>query len=87
MSTGLNCELIEYRPNTWYYLLEDWGAPKNSWDWREYSTAYGPFKSQRLCEEHLFAKHSNPGGYSVSHYDSSYTPDAVLIEAVKKALR
>lgn len=62
MSTGLNCEIIEPFPGTWYYVLEDWSAPKQAWDWREYATATGPFPSEDKAREHLRDHEPNPGG-------------------------
>lgn len=66
MSTGCECQFLEIERDRWYYLLEDCNAPKNSWDWREHATAYGPFSSQELAEKHLRDNHANPGGSSVT---------------------
>lgn len=74
MSTGLNCEFVEVKTNTksnWYYILENWDAPKMAWDWRKYATAYGPFTTQELAHAHLHDNHANPGGYT----ETSYTQD------------
>lgn len=62
MSTGLNCEIIEPFPGTWYYILEDGFAPKNVWDWREYATATGPFPNERAAIDYLADNEANPGG-------------------------
>jgi hypothetical protein len=67
-STGLSCELIEWKPGEWYYILEHGNAPKNAWDWREYASAYGPFSSEEEAHDHLSNNHANPGGYSVDTY-------------------
>jgi len=69
MSTGLNCNIIEPRPNEWYYVLEDCGAPKNAWDWREYATATGPFTSKKTCLDYMLDHESNPGGFSTISND------------------
>ena len=72
VSTGLNCVFIEVKATAaapsgeWFYILEDGSAPKQSWDWREYATAYGPFIDKENTREHLRRNHANPGGYSVS---------------------
>ncbi|HSR22743.1 MAG TPA: hypothetical protein VLW53_04280 [Candidatus Eisenbacteria bacterium] len=68
MSTGLECTFIEVKPGRWYYLLEDWDAPKGAFDWREYATAYGPFDTENEAAEHLDDNHANPGGWSRTPY-------------------
>lgn len=85
MSTGLECEFLEFVPGEWFYLLEDWSAPKSSWDWREFSTAYGPFRTYEEACEHLRANHSNPGGHSVSPYTDQFAPDAIVRKLIKEA--
>ena len=75
MSTGANCYFQEVKPAEWYYVLEDYNAPKNAWDWREYATAYGPFGSFDQARTHLHKHHANPGGYDRCEYDESYKPD------------
>lgn len=65
MSTGCECEFVEHEDGTWTYRLEDYHAPKNAWDWREYSTEYGPFGSYPEATDHLHRNHANPGGWSV----------------------
>lgn len=62
MSTGCNCLFLQVEPQKWYYVLEDSSAPKNAWDWRENSTAYGPFSTEDLADQHLRDNHANPGG-------------------------
>jgi hypothetical protein len=74
VSTGLNCEFIEPVPGDWYYILEDYFAPKNSWNWLEYATAYGPFNSQEDAAEHLREHHANPGGsWTIPHSEFKMT--------------
>ena len=84
-SSGLNCELVEWMPGRWYYLLEDYGSPKGAWDWRENSTAYGPFHSQDEAVDHLQQNHSNPGGWSVAEYEERLHKDEVLQGLIEKA--
>ena len=85
MSTGLNCTFEETEPGKWYYVLEDYGAPKNAWDWRENATAYGPFGSLDDAIDHLGRMHANPGGYFVNRYSDRAKLSAVLRELIAKA--
>jgi hypothetical protein len=85
MSTGLECEFIEFEPGDWYYLLEDYDAPRNAFDWREYATAYGPFSSTEAANAHLGDHHANPGGASITTYDARYSSDEVLIARIAEA--
>ncbi len=65
MSTGLECEFIEWEAGWWYYVLQDSDCPRGAWDWREYATATGPFLTYEAAREHLSENHANPGGHSV----------------------
>ena len=65
MSTNSECEFVKWKKK-WYYTLEDYNAPKNAWDWYEYSSTYGPFASQDEADEHLRDNHANPGGASIA---------------------
>ena len=47
----------------WFYVLEDWNAPEEAFDWHDYATAYGPFESYEEANQHLIDKHPNPGGH------------------------
>lgn len=78
MSTNSECLFVEVQPGQWWYLLEHYNAPKNSWDWREHSTAYGPFTSEDSAYEHLRDNHANPGGSCTSSYVEGFKPDEVL---------
>lgn len=69
MSTGCECEFVEHADGTWTYWLEDYHAPKNSWDWHDHAEEYGPFKSYPEAVDHLSANHANPGGWSVHKYE------------------
>jgi hypothetical protein len=79
MSTGLNCEIREVSPERWYYVLEDGNAPKDSWDWHEYATAYGPFGSYDAACEHLRRNHANPGGHLVVPYNDPLRNDTDVL--------
>ena len=84
MSTGLSCEFVEPKPGEWYYILEDWSAPKQSWDWREFATAYGPFKSEEEANEHLGDNHANPGGATITSNDV-YREDETYLKLFREA--
>lgn len=86
MSTGLECELIEEAEGVWWYVLMDYDCPRNAWDWREFASAYGPFKDEDETLEHLRDNHANPGGYSTGSYkDGSFTPDEVFAKLKTEA--
>lgn len=62
MSTGFECEYVEYQPGEWYWVLQDWDCPKGAWNWREYATVTGPFTTEDEARKHLLANNANPGG-------------------------
>lgn len=64
MSSGLNCDFVQAETEKWYYVLEDYNAPKHSWDWHAHAQACGPFLTEDVANEHLRNNHSNPGGSS-----------------------
>ncbi|MFY2658466.1 hypothetical protein ACOTC5_31170 [Achromobacter xylosoxidans] len=64
MSTNSECQIIQTKPDSWFYILEDRHAPQNACDWREHASAYGPFPSEDEACEHLRRNHANPGGHS-----------------------
>ena len=84
-STGLECWFFEYQPGKWYYLLEHGSSPKNAWDWREHSSAYGPFSSKEEAVKHLQDNHANPGGWGSSDHDPKMAKDKVLAKLVAEA--
>ena len=84
MSTNSECLFVERTAGQWFYILEDYNAPKNAWDWRENASAYGPFPSEEAADEHLRDNHANPGGSSTDPV-GSYTEDATLKELLDKA--
>ena len=90
MSTNSNCSILEVERGRWYYILEDYSAPKNAWDWREYATAYGPFASSDASIEHLHRYHANPGGYSIDALEAgverlNFDKDPVLKKLIEEA--
>jgi hypothetical protein len=84
MSTNNNCMMVEESPGKWFYLLENYNAPKNAWDWRQHAVAYGPFASMESADAHLSDNHANPGGFSVITHDRfkrDEVIDALLLAA------
>lgn len=84
MSANLECEFFESEPGKWFYALEDWSAPQHAWDWREFSTSYGPFPSYEEAQEHLRRNHANPGGHTVTSQDH-FEVDEVYLKLIDEA--
>lgn len=82
MSTNSNCLFTQVKTNEWFYILEDYNAPKNAWDWREHATAYGPFSSLELAQKHLHDNHANPGGWCTEEL-----PEGVVERELKGILK
>lgn len=92
MSTNSECEFIQVEPTKWFYILEDYSAPKNAWDWREHATCYGPFPTEDAADAHLRRNHANPGGATVSELPPGVTSldltkDETLARLIKEARR
>lgn len=85
MSTNSNCEFDEVKPGEWYYLLENYSAPKHADDWREYSRAFGPFKTEDAASDHLSKHHANPGSATINSASDGYVPDDVVLGLIKSA--
>jgi len=83
MSTNLECLFVKWNENEWYYALQNWDCPAHCWDWREYATAYGPFKSEEQANDHLTNNHANPGGACYERNPNK--ENEVLIELIEKA--
>lgn len=81
--------LIEVLPEQWYYILEDYDAPKNSNDWREHARAYGPFGNEDTAYTHLRNNHANPGSSSTEPYNPEWKDkkDPVLDKLIAEAPR
>lgn len=75
MSTGCNCMFFEQKKGVWFYTLEHYNAPKNSWDWTEYADTFGPFGSFDAADAHLSQNHANPGGYNRIDWREGRTPE------------
>ena len=86
MSTNSECSIIEVSTNKWFYILEDYNAPKNAWDWREHASAYGPFPSEEAAIKHLDDNHANPGGFGTSPLPQGVTTRDLDKDATLKAL-
>jgi hypothetical protein len=87
MSTGLECAFYEVEAKgEHFYILQDWDCPAGAFDWMEYATAYGPFRSLADADQHLSDNHANPGGGSMRAYveGSNATVDALLSAARKR---
>lgn len=69
MSTNCECMMVEKTPGEWFYILENYNAPKNSWNWIDHAEAYGPFASEDDAAQHLSDNHANPGGWSIMTHD------------------
>lgn len=90
MSTNSNCLFVQVETESYYYILEDYNAPKNSWDWREFSSSYGPFASYEEANQHLVDNHANPGGSSAKMLPEGVTrldltQDSVLAQCIASA--
>ena len=72
MSTGLECEFVEYTPGTWYYVLQYKFPSAQEEDWWDYAHAFGPFASYDAAWDHLRRTQPNPGGHLYSEYDPQY---------------
>ena len=59
MNSRLECIFIERTKDEWYYILENFDAPKHAWDWKDYATAYGSFTNKANVVNHLLNNHSN----------------------------
>ena len=86
MSTNSECMFIEIEPSKWYYILENYHAPQNSWDWREHATCTGPFVSFDKADKHLGDNHANPGGFVRCPYVEHCPPDLENDEVLKNLI-
>jgi hypothetical protein len=88
MSTGLECLLVEAKPQQWYYILQNPRCPVQCWDWMEEDPdVRGPYASEEACWQGLRKHHANPGGYS-SHELTPGQPLSKKLQAlIDKARR
>jgi hypothetical protein len=87
MSTNSECHFIEWGEGSWYYILENYYAPKNAWDWREHASCYGPFSSEEVADDHLRNNHANPGGSCTFYKDEIDNEDEVLKGLIEGATK
>jgi hypothetical protein len=68
-------QFVETEPGKWFYLLEDWNAPKETWDWHEYAQAFGPFASlEAACDHETRSDSDTSGAEIVEHSRFSTSP-------------
>jgi hypothetical protein len=80
MSTGLECNYVEAKPNKWYWLL---ATSKDGWSWLDDATVVGPFPTQEDAYDHLHSHEANPGGYCRFRYPAI---DTKLGKTYKEAI-
>ncbi len=86
MSTGLHCQFVEFYKGGWFLILQDWNCPVRAWDWREYATAYGPFRSEVAVDEYLRRYFANPGGAQIIVYNEELDKDETLKSLIDGAV-
>jgi hypothetical protein len=64
MSSGADCFFVEKKPGEWHYEIQQY-----PYGCTEDYNKHGPFSSFAKAEKHLDRNYSNPGGYSVQHYE------------------
>lgn len=79
MSTR-SCLHIETEDSTWFYLIESDDSPEDAWDWREYSTAHGPFDALNEAMDHRADNSPGVCGSEIMHYNPS-DPLAEVVQA------
>ena len=86
MSTGLECEHVQYEGKH-YYFLQQWDCPAQCWSWREFADSFGPFDSEQEALDHRHANHANPGGYSTYNYDAegAVAPSETTLRLIAEA--
>lgn len=80
-----SCLIIETSPDIWHYLVEDEDAPSGSWDWREHSSAFGPFDTRDEAFEHRADNHSNVAGSEVVNYSPELLVPDVVAQRIAEA--
>ncbi len=77
-----SCLYIENEDTTWFYLVENEDSPEDAWDWREYSTAHGPFDTLDEAMDHRADNNPGVSGAEIRHH----TPNAPLPEIVQSKI-
>lgn len=75
-----SCLHIETEDSTWFYLVENEDAPENAWDWREYSTAHGPFDTLEEAMDHRADNSPGVSGSEIRHHSPS-NPHPEIVHA------
>jgi hypothetical protein len=74
-----SCLYIETEDKTWFYLAENEDSPEETWDWREYSTAHGPFDALDDAMDHRVDSRPDVSGCEIKQYN----PNAPLPDVVR----
>lgn len=80
-----SCLYIEVEPTEWFYLAENEDAPDEVWDWREYSTASGPFDTLEAAMDHRVDNRPDISGSEIRHYDPKVSIPPVVMSKIKDA--
>ena len=79
-------QFIEQAAGRWFYLLEDRGAPKDGWDWRESAKAFGPFQTLEAAQEHEYESKSDTSGAEIV-FLGDRALDIIALSLIAKAAR
>lgn len=80
-----SCLVIETSPDNWHYLIEDEGSPPDMWDWREKSTAYGPFTTRDDALDHRADNHANVAGSEIQPYVHGAEIDIIVAARIAES--
>lgn len=87
MSTNSECEIVGLDNGQWFWVLEDYNAPKNAWDWREYASCGGPYSTADRAHADMLRGRANPGGHGKTEMTVGQAmADKVLRELIEGAL-
>ncbi len=85
MSVDRELEFIEPEEGRWFYVLEDWSAPRNAWDWHEHVSCYGPFEShEAACYHQYNISRISTGGSTITDH-SSFEMTPLLGQLIESA--
>ena len=59
---------VEAADGQWFYILENEGAPKDAWDWIEFSQCFGPFPTLEDAQDDEYRSDSDTSGAEVLHF-------------------
>lgn len=69
----MTIEIVEYRPNEWYYLVED-------------EQAYGPFGNLWSSRREIITTFGDEARVIVAKYQPRYSADPAIRELVENAI-